>query len=407
MPEKKKILFISYSLHSGGIEKSLVTVLSLFNYDAYDVDLQLFANEGLFLDQVPPQVHLLQPLFPPEYRLNIRQAFFALIRRGHPLMALGRLLVSLAGMKGTMGERLAKMWRIERRFARGNKKKYDAAVAYMEGQPIYYNVTKVKSRVKIGFIHGDYKAMGLNDTFDREFIGRLDALCTVSESCLSSLKEVFPEYAEKCHVIYNIISPEFIRSLAAKGKGFTDPFSGLRILSIARLSRQKGLDIALPAVAELHRRGILFRWYIIGVGPEEAKLKDMARDLGIEDVVFFMGECPNPYAYLNECDLYLQPSRFEGKSIAVDEAMVMCRPILLTNFSTASDQIDSGRNGLIVPMTPEGIRDGLADLLLHEDRRKAFSKALAEESISNESELQKLYRLIDGKPIPDEDQPAD
>ena len=294
MPDKKKILFISYSLHSGGIEKSLVTVLSLFNYDAYDVDLQLFANEGLFLDQVPPQVHLLKPLFPPEYRLNIRQAFFALIRRGHPLMALGR--------------------RVERRFARGNKKKYDAAVAYMEGQPIYYNVTKVKSRVKIGFIHGDYKAMGLNDTFDREFIGRLDALCTVSGSCLSSLKEVFPEYAGKCHVIYDIISPEFIRSLAAKGKGFTDPFSGLRILSIARLSRQKGLDIALPAVAELHRQGILFRWYIIGVGPEEAKLKDMVRDLGIEDVVFFMGECPNPYAYLKECDLYLQPSRFEGKS---------------------------------------------------------------------------------------------
>ena len=394
MPQKKKILFINYSLHSGGIEKSLVTLLSLFDYSTYEVDLQLFAGEGLFLDRVPEEVNLLEPLFPPEYRLNIRQAFPALLRKGHPLLAVCRLLVSFAGLKGTMGERLVKMWKIERHFVRSNPKRYDAAVAYMEGQPIYYNITKVHSGRKIGFIHGDYTAMGLNAAFDRSYVEKLDALCTVSESCLTSLRQTFPEYAEKCHVIYNIISADFLRSLAKKDPGFGDGFEGLRLLSIARLSHQKGLDLALPAIDRIRKDSPAFRWYIIGVGPEEDSLRRQVRELQLEETVVFLGEQANPYSYLRQCDIYLQPSRFEGKAIAVDEAMALCRPILLTAFSTAADQIDSGRDGLIVPMTPEGIEQGLRELMGSEELRARFSAELEQGSFSNESEINKLYFLL-------------
>ncbi|MDF1495905.1 glycosyltransferase [Caproiciproducens sp. CPB-2] len=393
---KKRVLFINYSLHSGGIEKSLVTVLSLFDYENYEVDLQLFANDGLFLSRVSPKANLLPPLFPAEYKLNIRQAFFAIVRKGHPLIALCRLLVTFAGLRGTMGERLVRMWNVERRFIRPSRKEYDAVVAFMEGQPIYYAVTKVKSPVKIGFIHGDYTAMGLNSGFDRAFVGKLNALCTVSESCKTALENTFPEYSDRFHVIYNIISSTFMRQMAGEPADFEDDFSGLRVLSIARLSHQKGLDIALPAIAALKKKGLRFKWYIIGIGPEKENLEAMIRELGIGDTVRFMGERPNPYPYLKACDIYLQPSRFEGKSIAVDEAMVMCRPILLTDFSTARDQIDSGRNGLIVPMDSEGVEAGLEDLLLHEERRAEFSQALAQCDYTNEEEIKKLYALISG-----------
>ncbi len=394
MPKKKRILFINYTLHSGGVEKSLVTFLSLFDFDRYEVDLQLFADEGLFLERVPSEVNLLPPLFPLEYRLNIRKAFPALIRKGHPLLAFCRLLVTLGGLRGTMGERLGRMWRIERRFVRPATREYDAAVAFMEGQPLYYLVEKVKSSVKIGFIHGDYGAMGLCSGFDRPYVAKLNALCTVSRSCLDALKRAFPEYAGKCRLIYNILSPKFIRSLAEKGGGFADGFSGLRVLSIARLSYQKGLDIALPAVAALRKGGLWFRWYIIGVGPEKENLRRQAKSLGIGDDVVFLGEQANPYPYLRQCDVYLQPSRFEGKSMAVDEAKVLCRPILLTAFSTASDQIDSGENGLIVPMTPEGVKEGLEKLLTEPALRSKFTEALGNWDGSNESEIHKLYDLF-------------
>ncbi|QEY34422.1 glycosyltransferase [Caproiciproducens galactitolivorans] len=393
---KKRVLFINYSLHSGGIEKSLVTVLSLFDYENYDVDLQLFANEGLFLSRVPAKVNLLPPLFPAEYKLNIRQAFFKLILKGHPLIAFCRLMVTFAGLRGTMGERLTRMWNVERRFIRPAKKEYDAVIAFMEGQPIYYAVTKVKSKTKIGFIHGDYVAMGLNKEFDYPFIKQLNALCTVSESCKSALDSTFPGFSGKFHVIYNIISATFMRNMAEEPADFEDGFTGLRVLSIARLSHQKGLDIALPAVAALKKKGLRFKWYIIGVGPEEANLRNQIHELGIEEYVRFLGERSNPYPYLKACDIYMQPSRFEGKSIAVDEAMVMARPILLTNFSTAADQIDSGKNGLIVPMTSEGIAEGLEDLLLNEERRAQFTAALEKCDYTNEYEINKLYALIGG-----------
>lgn len=394
MPDKKKVLFINYSLHSGGIEKSLVTVLSLFDYQSYDVDLQLFANDGMFLNRVPSSVNLLPPLFPAEYKLNIRQAFPALIRKGHPLTATCRLMVSFAGLKGTMGDRLVRMWNVERHFIRSPKKEYDTVIAFMEGQPIYYAVTKVKSKNKIGFIHGDYKAMGLCRIFDYGFVRQLNALCTVSESCKTALDSTFPEFKDKFHVIYNIISSTFMRNMANEPADFEDDFTGTRILTIARLSHQKGLDIALPAIAALKKQGLKFKWYIIGVGPEEENLKATIDEFGIGDCVKFMGERSNPYPYLKACDIYLQPSRFEGKSIAVDEAMVMCRPILLTDFSTAADQITSDENGLIVPMTSDGVTGGLRELLQSSELRAHFSDALAKCDYTNEDEINKLYALI-------------
>jgi glycosyltransferase involved in cell wall biosynthesis len=283
---------------------------------------------------------------------------------------------------------------VERRFIKPSRKEYDTVIAFMEGQPIYYAVTKVKSKNKIGFIHGDYTAMGLNKEFDRAFIGKLNALCTVSESCKTALDNTFPEYSNRFHVVYNIISSTFMREMAKEQADFEDDFSGMRVLSIARLSHQKGLDIALPAIAALKKKEIRFKWYIIGIGPEKENLDAKIQELGIGDYVRFMGERSNPYPYLKACDIYLQPSRFEGKSIAVDEAMVMCRPILLTDFSTASDQIDSGKNGLIVPMDSEGVAGGLEDLLLNEEKRAEFSAALAKCDYTNENEINKLYALI-------------
>ena len=150
----------------------------------------------------------------------------------------------------------------------------------------------------------------------------------------------------------------------------------------------------------MKKRGYSFRWYIIGVGPEEEDLRMQREQLRLEDTVFFLGEQANPYPFLRACDIYAQPSRFEGKSIAVDEAMVMARPILLTNFSTAADQIDSEKNGLIVPMTPEGIAEGLQRLLSDPKLRERFTAALAAQDYTNEKEIEKLYALINGTPFP-------
>lgn len=389
---KKKILFINYSLHSGGIEKSLVTLLSVFDYSKYDVDLQLFVHEGLFLENVPDNVNLLPPLLPREYKFNIRQAFFALLKKGMIKTAFCRLFVTLSSQNGSLGDRLKRVYNIEKHMLNKNRIKYDTAVAFMEGQPLYYLVDFINADKKIGFIHGDYKSMGLNKDFEEPYIKKLDALCTVSEACKASLDDVFPESAYKHHVIYNIISEKALKSLAEKEHGFDDNYSGKRILTIARLSHQKGLDIGINAVSLI--KNLDFKWYIIGIGPLENELKQLINTLGLNDKVVFLGEKANPYPYLNECDIYFQPSRFEGKAIAVDEACVLLKPILLGNYSTACDQIENGLEGIICELTPEALAENLKALLVSDDLSNKYSDQLKNKSVTNEEEIQKLYNLI-------------
>ena len=159
---KKKILFCNYSLHSGGIEKSLVTLLSLFDYTRYDVDLQLFANDGLFLPRVPEKVHLLPPLFPQVYKRNIREApARLLLKQGQWKTAFCLRAGHARGPARHDGRAArARCGRPSAAPCAGNPNVYDAAVAYMEGQPIYYCVDFVKAKRKIGFIHGDYTGDG-------------------------------------------------------------------------------------------------------------------------------------------------------------------------------------------------------------------------------------------------------
>ena len=76
--------------------------------------------------------------------------------------------------------------------------------------------------------------------------------------------------------------------------------------------------------------------------------------------------------------------------------MALAKPILLTDFSTAADQIDSGKTGLIVPLSP----DGIAQLLDNASLRDSYSKALASLDLSNEGEISKLYDLIEGRRPP-------
>lgn len=395
--QKKKILFVNYSLHSGGIEKSLVTLLNLFDYSKYSVNLQLFVHEGLFLKNVPSKVKLLPALLPKEYKLNIRQAFTALLQKGMFKTAFCRLMVTLVSRKGTLGERLVRVYNVEKKLLKPNHCEYDAVIAFMEGQPLYYAADFVNAKKKICFIHGDYKAMEMCKEADSAYLDRFDALCTVSEACKQALDESFPESAAKHRVIYNIVSKQTIEALSHSDSGFSDAFCGKRILTIARLSYQKGLDVGVAAIALAAKALNIpdFKWYIIGIGPEQAALKALCEQHGISDKVVFLGEKPNPYPYLRECDIYFQPSRFEGKAIAVDEACILCKPIILADYSTAHDQLDAEKEGIIAEFSPQALSQAIVSLLSSPELCSQFADNLACKDLSNESELQKLYDLIE------------
>lgn len=395
---KKKLLFVMPSLSSGGGERSLVNLLTRIDYEAYEVDLFLFSHEGLFMEYVPKQVRLL-PL-PDDYRmfaLPLRASAMRLLLHGKLPLAYSRLMFSLRNRYApNVSVREQYNWKYVAKALGKLPRTYDAAIGFLEKTSTYFCVDKVEAEKKIGWVHIDYDELGMDPRFDVSFFEKLDHIVTVSEECAEILKRRFPEQRRKVQVIRNIVSPAVIRQMAAEEDG--DLFDRRKgetvILSIGRLHAQKGFEMAVSACRILLDRGFNVSWHIIGEGDEREMLTKLIRSLSLEERFRLLGLKSNPYPYMKQADLYVQTSRFEGKSIAIDEAKIMSKPIVVTHFSTAADQIEDGADGLIVGMDPEAIADGIERLIRNGELRSQMSERLRQEPLGTEDEIFRLYGLL-------------
>ena len=136
---------------------------------------------------------------------------------------------------------------------------------------------------------------------------------------------------------------------------------------------------------------------MLGDGEPEYKewLSGQLVDAGVADMMLFLGTTTNPYSYLRDCDIYAQPSRHEGKPIAVEEAKIMYKPILATNYLSASEQLDGGRLGVICDISSDGIYDGLIKLLDSPALCDKFTETLAQMKFGNSEEIEKFYAIAE------------
>ena len=207
---------------------------------------------------------------------------------------------------------------------------------------------------------------------------KCDKVVTVSGEIEKSLAEALPAVREKIVTMENIIDAEQIKLLAELGNGYADGFDGIRILTVGRICEQKGYDIALPALARLKNEGFSFRWYALGEngGEYAERIRRMASSLGMDKYFIMLGTTENPYKYIKECDIYFQPSRHEGKTIAVEEAKILCRPILVTDYRTAHEQLSGGELGMICDISEKGIEIAMRKMLSDSTLRTSFSEKL-------------------------------
>ena len=168
----------------------------------------------------------------------------------------------------------------------------------------------------------------------------------------------------------------------------------IKILSIGRLNHQKGFDIAIESAKYLYERGYRFKWYIIGDGILENNLKNLIEKNNMQDNVFLIGTRENPYPYIKNCDIFAQTSRFEGKSISLDEAKILSKPILVTNYSTAKDQIINNKEGIIVDMSEKAIAEGLEILINDIEKRIELSEYLSRFEYGNKDLIDLYYKVI-------------
>jgi glycosyltransferase involved in cell wall biosynthesis len=151
-----------------------------------------------------------------------------------------------------------------------------------------------------------------------------------------------------------------------------------------------------PILAKFKELKYDLRWYIIGDGEdiEKAKIIDLALKYAVSEMLIFLGTTTNPYTFMRDCDIYVQPSRFEGKPISVEEAKIMRCPIVVANYLSANEQLAGGKYGFIAEINPDSIHEKIKLLLDYDTLPGNITKTLAKENFGNTSEIEKFYDLL-------------
>ncbi|SEC07484.1 glycosyltransferase [Paenibacillus sp. GP183] len=395
---KTNLLFIMPNLTSGGGEKSLVTLLSKIDLNLYNVDLFLLNHSGLFMDFIPKGVHLL-PIAETHhlFTLPLFQSLKKLLLKGNGLLAYNRIMFSLRNRNvSNTSKREQYSWKYIAKSLEKIQKKYDVAIGFLEKTSTYFCIDKVDAAKKIGWVHIDYDQLGMDSQFDQVYFQKLDHIVTVSEECANILENRFPDQKNKVEVIYNIVSPSMINEMANQDNlnVYDKKDNEIIILSIGRLHYQKGFEMAVESCKKLIDRGYKIKWNIIGDGEERGKLMELIEEYHLHNHFKLLGLKSNPYPYIKQADIYAQTSKFEGKSIAIDEAKILNKPILVTNFSTAKDQINDGTDGLIIDMNADAIAVGIEKLINDTNLRKKLTLNLACLKKGTEEEIDKFYGLL-------------
>lgn len=395
----KKLLFVYDCMMMGGTTTALLSLLNTIDYEQYQVDLLLFRHTGPFMDYIPKQVNLLPPAAMPEGRLGIRKK---------------KMLVSL--LNGRLFK-AAFLYPKYRRTPKGNlkfflfhaaakaqvtlsrrlDKSYDAAIGFIEGWSDHYVLSgKVNAKKKLVWIHPDYKDSYLVPEFDKSALRKADHVVLVSEDCRANFQAIFPAFADKAVVMENIVSASYIQQ-RAEAEPVSVRKADLNLCTVCRCDAYvKGLDRVLDAFGRLKAEGLLegVRWHLVGDGADLPALQLRVQKEDLAEHVTFYGSLLNPFPYLAQMDMFLLASRYEGKPVSVAEALAMGIPCLVTNYASASRQVQDGVTGLIADNSEEGIYQTLRGLLTNRERLLQLQANLFDCSADNTREIEKFYTLI-------------
>jgi glycosyltransferase involved in cell wall biosynthesis len=375
----------------GGVERSLVGLLDSIDYDQYEVDVFIQRHIGDLMPFINSKANLLPEI--PAYT-TLTRSLTSILKEGWFLIALGRLLAKRKARKRTNVENDAAIFqyvadKTTRFMPDINQNKYDLAISFLQPHNIVRE--KVTARKKIAWIHTDYSTVSVDTQAELPVWDSFDYIASISESSKEAFCSSFPSLRHKIIVIENALSPDFVRSQAELE---TVKFDGkINLLSVGRYSRPKAFDRAVEICATIVKLGLDLKWYVLGYGNEEPIRKAIEK-FKMKDHFILLGKKSNPYPFMKACDLYVQPSRYEGKAVAVREAQMLGKPVVITDFPTAKDQLKDGFDGIIVPMEIDAAAKEIFQLLQDSQRMSLLKKNCLANDYGNLKEVEKIYKLI-------------
>ena len=396
---KKRLLIVSHALELGGAERSLIGLLDALNPEAWEIDLFLLRHEGELMEAIPAHVNLLPQI--PAYTVLARPMKDTL-KEGHILLTAARLA----------GRMFARRYDRKHGFTESGVSleyshkftyrlmpdicpdtQYDLAISFLT--PHYICAEKVRAKKKLAWIHTDYSRIQVNRKSELAMWDLYDHIVSISDAVTDSFLGLFPELKAKIMLIENILPEKLIHRQADAFSAEAEmPEKGIRLLSIGRFCYQKNFDNVPDIGVRLLKSGLDIYWYLLGFGPDENLICQKIEEAGMEKRVIVLGKKENPYPYIKACDLYVQPSRYEGKAVTVREAQMLGKPVVITRYATSSSQLEEGVDGVVVPMDNEGCAAGIAELLQDSVRMEQLRETCRKRDYSNALEAEKLSVLV-------------
>ena len=388
----KKLLFIINTLGCGGAERAILNLFSALDSNKYEISLFVLTGQGELRRELPENVRLINKKYKEVsvltkkgrrlLTLSVLKAGIgkALFLRRAPYIIKNFLIMRKKGK--IMPDKL--LWRLLSDGAPKIQEEYDLAVAYLEGGATYYTAEHIKAKKKAAFVHIDYEKAGYTRELDLDCYEKFDRIFTVSDEVKEHFLRVYPEYENKTSVFNNILNQERIKKMADQGEGFNDGFKGLRILTVGRLTRQKRYDIAIEAMKLIKEKiSMPIRWYVLGEGDLRQELEQQIKSAGLENDFILMGVKENPYPYYKGCDFYVHATEFEGKSIALQEAQVLGKPILATDCSGNREQIENGKDGILCELDPGQVCEQILYMINNPEKCKGYGEKAKQRVLSN------------------------
>lgn len=395
----KSLLIISHAMEIGGAERALLGLLYSIDYTKYKVDLFLCRHEGELLKEIPKEVNLLDTnqsrYLAVSMKSLLKEKAFKILCGRLKAKILSKNTVKKLGLKPDNQVELTYSHKYTYQYMDfiNPNKEYDLAISFLT--PHYICINKCNAKKKIAWIHTDYSTIDIDVKTELDMWNKFDYIASISNQCTKAFLEKFPTLEDKIIRIDNIVTKEMLEKQSNEN---IDEMKDdcVKLLSVGRFSYAKNFDNVPEICSEILKNGINVKWYLIGFGGDEQLIKDKIKEYNMQEHVIILGKRSNPYPYIKACDIYVQPSRYEGKAVTVREAQILHKPVIITKFPTSSSQLVDGVDGVVVPMNNnKECAKGIVEFINNKELQSNIINNLKNKDYSNSNEVEKIYKIME------------
>lgn len=374
---KRKVFIAIHQLNFGGAQKALISALNAIDYNENEVTLYIRKDRLDLLPLVNKNVSkiIINKDRTRYYRKPYSVWLFAISK----LNEIFKKDNSKNEIKITQYI-IKKQIQFEKKHFFSDNITYDVAVSYIQGYTAKSIAENVSAKKKIMFYHDSTDS--LHELHD-EVMKHYDRICCVSKGAQEAVVGFYPQFADKIDCLENYVDANKVRTEAEK---FVPdyPKDKLILCSCGRITPVKGFDIAVETAVMLRAENVGFKWYFVGDGVDRAKIEKLIAEKNLGDCIEITGLKDNPYPYIKNCDIYVQPSYEEAHPLSIIEAQILNKLIVATATVGGRAVVHNEKDGLVSEINAASLSEKIRLLYNNKDLQVKIKQTLAEKDYSKD-----------------------